>query len=70
MNAATRLSVEERRDLDRAPADTAALQGRERSTVEADVYSEHPGSQVIRATRTARDASVAFVKSARSLVAT
>jgi CelD/BcsL family acetyltransferase involved in cellulose biosynthesis len=42
---------------------------RERSTIDADIYSEATGAQLRRATRAGRDAVVAFAKSMRHLVA-
>jgi CelD/BcsL family acetyltransferase involved in cellulose biosynthesis len=40
---------------------------RERATVDAEIYSAHPGPQLVRATRATREAAVAFAKSARRL---
>jgi CelD/BcsL family acetyltransferase involved in cellulose biosynthesis len=41
---------------------------RERSTLDADVYSARSGAQLKRATRASRDAVVAFAKSVRELI--
>jgi len=41
---------------------------RERTTIDADVYSHHPGPQLHRAVRSTRDATAALVKSARSIL--
>jgi len=43
---------------------------RERSSLDADAYSEHSGSQLTRAAWAAREAASAFVKSARDLFST
>ena len=40
---------------------------RERSTIDADLYSQRSGAQLRRATRATREAAAALVKSARDL---
>jgi hypothetical protein len=41
---------------------------RERSMLDADLYSEGPGAQLRRVTHSSRDAAVALAKSVRDLV--